>query len=97
MQKRLNETQNSLLQNVRQEKTKGGWEEITEEVKREMNVTDKDMEGKRDTVKIKIKKKIHEKFKTEVEKASESKSKIKFLLEHKKEWSPGKRPECMKK
>jgi len=97
MQKRLNETQNSLLQNVRQEKTKGGWEEITEEVKREMNVTDKDMEGKRDTVKIKIKKKIHEKFKTEVEKASESKSKIKFLLEHKKEWSPGKRPEYMNK
>jgi hypothetical protein len=97
MQKRLNDTQNSLIEKVREEKTENGWEETTEKVKAEMNVTDADLEGSKDTVKERVKEKINSKFKEEILKATEEKSKVKFLIEGKTKWSPGERPEYMNK
>jgi hypothetical protein len=95
MQRRLNETQNNLIQKVREEKTKGGWEEVTEKVKSEMNINEEDMKGSKETVKLKVKKKVTSKFKEETLKSAENKSKVKFLLEGKINWTPGERPEYM--
>ena len=98
MQKRLDKTQNDLIRKVREARTEGGWEVETDKMKRELGIIEQELlRGSLETIKNKVKKHIRRCFKTETEKSADGKSKIQFLLQGRKDWTPGKRPAYMSK
>ena len=76
---------------------KGSWKEKTNKLIEEYQITTEDMTGKKESTKRKIGIKIRNKFKNNLETTGKTKSKIKFLLDNKQEWTIGKPAQYMNK
>jgi hypothetical protein len=96
MQVRLDETQNNLIKSARESGNKGGWEEKTEKVKKQMKIKRKDTEN-RVVSKKKIQKRVKTAFKKTIEESGEQKTKVKYLKENKGRWKAGVRETYMNK
>ena len=76
---------------------KGSWRSNTDTIHEEYNITESDKTGSKETTKKKIRKKIETTFKTKLIKSGENKSKVKFFLENRGEWTIGKRATYLNK
>ena len=95
METRIHRGNNTTLKEIINTKTKGGWMEVTQAIKQEINITEDDMTGSTQTTKDNIRRKICEQFKMRIEEETHKKSKLKYMVDNKMEWMTGRRPPYM--
>ena len=96
MEKRLNMNPDSLTYKVKENGAKLGWKHATMNVKNKLGIAPADTEGTKAHTKSTAKEKCRLKFIQEMETSGNDKSKVRYLLERKKEkWTPGKPAQYM--
>ena len=95
MMARLNNDRSELMDKVLK-RPNCVWLKRTKEIMEKYKITDEELQGEKNTTKKIIKEKTNKIFKERMMEPQE-KSKIKFFLEHKKEWNPGKPATYMEK
>ena len=88
-----NETMKKLLMLTNQD----SWAITNNEIKRKLKIGDHELKEDKDIVKQTVKKAAYEDFKNKLNESSKEKSKVQYYLQGKKEWTPGKASEYMKK
>ena len=97
MEKRLLEQKDEFINLMMKKTDNDSWIKQTEQIKRNLGITEEDMHLTDEAYKKKIEKRIHLEVQNEINKAAEEKSKVKFLLEGTNEWNVGKSKPYMKK
>ena len=95
MEARIKNGNNLLMKEVLKSTHENSWAKQNEKLKKELEITDNDMEKPRSAVKAITKEKIKKLFKKKLETTSKNKSKMEYYLEGKKEWKPQKRANYM--
>ena len=84
MEERLEKTQNCLIEDVLKSSAKKSWKKLTEKVKIDNGVENLSVRKFKEMT-------METKFKERIEEQAAGKSKVKFLIEGLREWTPGKR------
>ena len=96
-QQRINKKgRETLIRRITEDKT-SIWHNGMEQIKKEYNITDQDIDGTKNQLKTKVADAICKKIEQEVAEESNKKAKVKQWLERKTEVKWGKRPEYMDK
>ena len=97
MEARIRRNDNETMKKILTLTNNDSWATTNNEIKKKLNIEDHELMDDKNIVKQITKKAAHEDFKNRLNENAKEKSKVQYYLQGKKEWSPGKTAEYMKK
>ena len=89
MEARIRRNDNKTMQLLLNDQSTNSWAQQNNQLKSEMNLTEDDLKGNKDTIKQIIKEKTTKRFQSKISESGKDKSKVQYYLEGKKEWKAG--------